>query len=72
MTTHSHPSNDARASLQRRFTTDLSKMSTLTPIGQQPNQAAESVDIASMVSEEVQSRRKRGVGFTGSFPSNFI
>ena len=52
MTSHSQPSNDTRASLQRRFTTDLSKMSTLTPIGQQPSQgqAAEPIEISSTVS----------------------
>ena len=45
MQSHSSTStNDARANLQRRFTTDLSKMSTLPPIGQQPNQAADNVD----------------------------
>lgn len=49
MTTHSHPSNDVRASLQRRFTTDLGKMPTLTPIGQQPSQMADPVDISSTV-----------------------
>lgn len=48
MTTHSHPSNDVRASLQRRFTTDLSKMPTLTPIGQ-PSQVVDPVDISSTV-----------------------
>lgn len=49
MTTHAHPTNDVRASLQRRFTTDLSKMPTLTPIGQQPSQVVEPVDFSSTV-----------------------
>lgn len=53
MTTHSHQTNDARASLQRRFTTDLSKMSTLTPIGQPPTQAVESVDMSATVSKHL-------------------
>ena len=50
MTSHSQPSSDTRASLQRRFTTDLGKMSTLTPIGQQPGQAVEPMEITSTVS----------------------
>lgn len=49
MTTHSQSSNDTRASLQRRFTTDSSKMPTLTPIGQQPGQVGEPVDLSSTV-----------------------
>lgn len=49
MATHSHPSNDVRASLQRRFTTDLGKMPTLTPIGQQPNQVVDPLDMSSTV-----------------------
>ena len=40
----SSATNDARTSLQRRFTTDMSKMPTLPPIGQQPTQAAENMD----------------------------
>lgn len=51
MTTHSQPVNDARGSLQRRFTTDLTKMPTLPPIGQPPNAVVEPVDISSTVSE---------------------
>ena len=51
MTTHSNSSNDARASLQRRFTTDLSKMPTLAPIGQQPSPTVEPVEISSTVSD---------------------
>lgn len=57
MTSHSQPSNDARASLQRRFTTDLSKMSTLTPIGQQPGQALEPIEISSTVSSSLPRSR---------------
>lgn len=49
MTTHSQSSNDTRASLQRRFTTDSSKMPTLTPIGQQPGQVGEPMDLSSTV-----------------------
>lgn len=49
MTTHSHPSNDVRASLQRRFTTDLGKMPTLAPIGQQPSQVVDPGDMSSTV-----------------------
>lgn len=51
MTTHSQSSsNDTRASLQRRFTTDSSIMPTLTPIGQQPGQVGEAMDLSSTVS----------------------
>lgn len=49
MTTHSQPSNDVRTSLQRRFTTDLGKMPTLPPIGQQPSQVAEPVELPTVV-----------------------
>ena len=49
MATHSQPMNDSRASLQRRFTTDLSKMSNLTPIGQQPVQTPEPADVPNTV-----------------------
>ena len=41
---------DARTSLQRRQTTDLSKMPAMTPIGQQPPQAMEPVDMSASVS----------------------
>lgn len=51
MTTHSQASSDARGNLQRRFTTDMTKMPTLPPIGQPPNQVKESVDISSTVSD---------------------
>lgn len=48
---HSQPfGSEARASLQRRQTTDLSKMPPMTPIGQQPTQAMESVDMSASVS----------------------
>lgn len=51
MTTHSQSSsNDTRASLQRRFTTDSSILPTLTPIGQQPGQVGEAMDLSSTVS----------------------
>ncbi|KAI4161670.1 MAG: hypothetical protein LQ342_004678 [Letrouitia transgressa] len=47
MPTHSQSSSEARSSLQRRFTTDLGKMQTLTPIGQQPAHAPESGEASS-------------------------
>lgn len=50
MPSHSQSVNDTRASLQRRFTTDLSKMPNLTPIGQQPAQIQEAVDVPNTVS----------------------
>lgn len=50
MTSHSQSINDARASLQRRFTTDMSKVPNLTPIGQQPAQAPEPVEVPNTVS----------------------
>lgn len=52
MQSHSQPFNDTRASLQRRQTTDLSKMPAITPIGQQPTpvtQGGDSVDMAATV-----------------------
>ncbi|KAL8641693.1 MAG: hypothetical protein Q9228_001524 [Teloschistes exilis] len=45
MTSHSQSASDNRASLQRRFTTDLSKMPNLTPIGQPPVQTQEPVEL---------------------------
>ncbi len=49
MPSHSSSSNnDTRASLQRRFTTDLSKMPTLPPIGHQPTQVVENSDVPSV------------------------
>lgn len=50
MSTHSQATHEARASLQRRFTTDSGKMPTLTPIGQQPGQVLEPMDLSSTVS----------------------
>ena len=48
---HSQPfGSDTRTSLQRRQTTDLSKMPAITPIGQPPAQIAESVDMSASVS----------------------
>ena len=51
MQSHSQPFGDTRASVQRRQTTDLSKMPAITPIGQQPTPTTqgESVDIAATV-----------------------
>ena len=42
--------NDTRASLQRRFTVDSNIIPTLSPIGHQPAQAAEPVDMTTTVS----------------------
>ena len=52
MQSHSQSFGDTRASVQRRQTTDLSKMPAITPIGQQPTPTTqgESVDIAATVS----------------------
>lgn len=44
-------SSDA-PSLQRRFTADLSKMSSITPIGQMPSQAHDSLDLPAAVSDK--------------------
>ena len=71
MTSHSHPSNDVRTSLQRRFTTDLGKMPTLTPIGQQPSQAAEPVDISSTVCENLAIRIGAWIGVVVIFMRRF-
>ena len=51
MQSHSQSFGDTRASVQRRQTTDLSKMPAITPIGQQPTPTTqgESVDIAATV-----------------------
>ena len=49
--------SDARTSLQRRQTTDLSKMPAITPIGQQPVQAVESVDMSASVSGSISQSR---------------
>ncbi|MCJ1244292.1 mRNA binding protein puf3, partial [Trapelia coarctata] len=47
MQSHSQStSTEARGSLQRRFTTDSGNLPTLTPIGQQPSQVMESVDMS--------------------------
>ena len=48
MPSHSSSTNESRASLQRRFTTDLSKMPTLPPIGQLPNQGIEPTEYSSV------------------------
>jgi hypothetical protein len=51
MQSHSQStSTEARGSLQRRFTTDSGTLPTLTPIGQQPSQVMESVDMSATVS----------------------
>ena len=53
MPSHSQPSsNDARTSLQRRFTADSGNMPTLTPIGQQPSQGMDPVDMYATVSTQ--------------------
>jgi hypothetical protein len=43
------PSNDVRANLQRRFTTDASKLSSWTFLNQQTPQMPESLDVLSSV-----------------------
>ena len=45
MQTQSQQLSDARGSLQRRQTTDLSKMPGMAPIGQQPAQVVDAVDL---------------------------
>ena len=45
-----NPPSEARASLQRRFTTDLSKMQPLSTIGQQAPQIPEQVEVPVAVS----------------------
>ena len=45
MQTQSQQFTDARGSLQRRQTTDLSKMPGITPIGQQPAQTVDPTDL---------------------------
>ena len=54
MQSHSQSFGDTRASVQRRQTTDLSKMPAITPIGQQPTPTTqgESVDIAATVRQQ--------------------
>ena len=50
MPSHSQAtSSEARSSLQRRFTADSGNVPTLTPIGQQPIQAMEPVDMSATV-----------------------
>ena|SRR5579862_5930168 len=41
--------NDSRMTLQRRFTTDSTKQSAMSPIGQSPNRIAEPLDLSSSV-----------------------
>ncbi|KAL8717901.1 MAG: hypothetical protein Q9225_004911 [Loekoesia sp. 1 TL-2023] len=59
MTSHSQSVNDTRASLQRRFTTDLSKMPNLTPIGQQPAQVQEQTEVPNTTLHKVQLLEKK-------------
>ncbi|KAL8838035.1 MAG: hypothetical protein Q9170_002316 [Blastenia crenularia] len=59
MTSHSQSVNDTRANLQRRFTTDLSKVPNLTPIGQQPAQAQEPVEVPNTTLHKVQLLEKK-------------
>jgi hypothetical protein len=42
--------NEARANLQRRFTTDSNTFPTLSPIGSQPTQTMDSIDMSATVS----------------------
>lgn len=72
MPSHSQSVNDSRASLQRRFTTDLSKMPNLTPIGQQPAQVQEAVDVPNTVSQStfmVMAEEQAGTGASVILPS---
>ncbi|KAM0801194.1 hypothetical protein BDR22DRAFT_215606 [Usnea florida] len=46
MQTQSQPFNDSRGGLQRRQTTDLGKVAGITPIGQQPTQAVDPLDLS--------------------------
>ncbi|MCJ1433835.1 hypothetical protein MMC27_003200 [Xylographa pallens] len=64
MPSHSQPlSNDARASLQRRFTADSGNVPTLTPIGQQPSQVMDPVDMYATTLSKAQALEKKKVEY---------
>ncbi len=50
------PVNDARASLQRRFTEGSGKMTTLTPIGQPVSDAIDLSTLVCTISSQLSSR----------------
>ena len=54
MQTQSQPFNDSRGGLQRRQTTDLGKMAGITPIGQQPTQAVDPLDLSMVCISDFQ------------------
>ncbi|MCJ1399136.1 hypothetical protein MMC11_002338 [Xylographa trunciseda] len=64
MPSHSQPSSsDARASLQRRFTTDSGNVPTLTPIGQQPSQVMDPVDMYASTLSKAQALEKKKIEY---------
>ena len=54
MQTQTQPFNDSRGGLQRRQTTDLGKMAGITPIGQQPTQAVDPLDLSMVCTSDFQ------------------
>ena len=54
MQTQSQPFHDSRGGLQRRQTTDLGKMAGITPIGQQPTQAVDPLDLSMVCTSDSQ------------------
>ena len=54
MQTQSQPFNDSRGGLQRRQTTDLGKVAGITPIGQQPTQAVDPLDLSMVCTSDFQ------------------
>ena len=59
--------NDARGNLQRRQTTDLSKMPGIAPIGQQPAQVADPVDLPPVCTPDFQLSRPLSRDYVISF-----
>ena len=56
MQTQSQPFNDSRGGLQRRQTTDLGKMAGITPIGQQPTQAVDPLDLSMVCTSRIPTK----------------
>ncbi|EED15139.1 RNA-binding protein, putative [Talaromyces stipitatus ATCC 10500] len=54
MSAFSRPTTDVRANLQRRFTTDASKLSSWSFLNQQPITSAESLDLLSSIEKKRQ------------------
>ena len=54
MQTQSQPFNDSRGGLQRRQTTDLGKVAGIAPIGQQPTQAVDPLDLSMVCTSDFQ------------------